>query len=128
MSDTVQAHSKVDGETVFYDYLDESGKLVFQVIRKPGKKFLQRRPAQKGEKSGAQQARFHDDAWWIYSLAGVRPIPYQVKDLKTSRKEIRVVIVEGEKDADNLAVRDKSLVATTMPGGAAHKWEDAWSQ
>ena len=32
-----------------YDYRDESGHLLFQVVRKPGHKFLQRRPDGAGD-------------------------------------------------------------------------------
>ncbi len=111
-----------------YDYRDESGDLVQQVIRKPGKKFIQRRPAQSGETWGEQQALFHDGGWWIYSTSGIETVPYHCAEITNAPAAIRIVIVEGEKDADNLAAREPSVVTTTTPGGAARKWEASWTK
>jgi hypothetical protein len=128
MSDNVESASKVElTADIFYRYTDKQGNLLFQVIRKPGKKFIQRRPAKEGETDGQQQAKFHDGAWWIYSLAGVTPVPYRLHDLANSPNQFIVAICEGEKDAQNLQVRDKSVVATTLPGGANHKWQLEWT-
>lgn len=44
-----------------YDYVDADGKLLYQVIRKHGKKFLQRRPDGVGG--------------WIWNLRGMTPVP-----------------------------------------------------
>jgi len=94
-----------------YDYTDEDGKLLYQVIRKPGKKFSQRRP----DGSGG----------WIYNLRGVERIPYRLSEVVKAVKAGKVVfIVEGEKDADNL--KSLGLVATCNSGGAG-KWLDPLS-
>ncbi|GJM43209.1 MAG: hypothetical protein DHS20C21_00510 [Gemmatimonadota bacterium] len=88
-----------------YDYTDENGELLFQVVRKPGKKFRQRRPDGEGG--------------WIWDLQGVRRAPYRLPDL-VSRPDELVYIVEGEKDVDRLL--KLGLLATTNSGGAG-KWK-----
>src|ERR1700687_5500140 len=45
------------GSETTYDYTDASGNLLYQVVRKPGGKFLQRRPDGAGD--------------WIWNLKGV---------------------------------------------------------
>lgn len=91
-----------------YDYRDADGTLVYQVIRKPGKQFTQRRP---------------DGAGWAYNLRGVARVPYRLPELLASTKG--VIIVEGERDVDRLV--SLGLVATTNSGGAG-KWEPAFAQ
>lgn len=92
-----------------YDYRDEQGKLLFQVLRKEGKQFVQRRP---DGKSG-----------WIWNLEGVRRVLYRLPELVDSRGG--VFIVEGEKDVDRL--RSLGLTATTNPGGAGN-WRDEYAE
>lgn len=87
-----------------YDYRDERGTLLFQVVRKHPKRFIQRRP---------------DGAGWLWQTNGVRRVLYRLPELLASDKAKTVYLVEGEKDADNLAKR--GYVATTNPGGAG-KW------
>lgn len=94
----------VDRNEVAYDYRDERGNLIFQVVRREPKRFIQRRP---------------DGDGWIYQTAGIRRVPYRLPDLIAADKAKPVYIVEGEKDADNLTKR--GYVATTNPGGAG-KW------
>ncbi len=91
-----------------YDYTDESGKLLFQAIRYEPKGFSQRRPDGKGG--------------WIYNLNGVQIIPY---NLPTVLKAKSIIIVEGEKDADNLKVI--GLTATCNPMGAG-KWRKDYNK
>jgi len=88
-----------------YDYRDEHGGLLYQVVRKPGKRFQQRRP--------------NDNGGWAWNLDGVRRIPYRLPELMAADLAQWVHITEGEKDADNLA--RLGLVATTNSGGAG-KW------
>ncbi len=93
----------------FYDYKDETGKLVYQVLRfdlpeHPWKTFRQRQPDGKGR--------------WINSLDGVEKIPYRLPELLADPKQ-PVVVVEGEKDVESLNAL--GLVATTNAGGAG-KW------
>src|SRR5262249_4153781 len=89
-----------------YDYRDEAGTLLYQVIRYQPKDFRQRRPDGKGD--------------WIWNLVGVRRVLYLLPEL-TAAPEREVFIVEGEKDADLLA--NLGLQATTSAGGAG-KWTD----
>ncbi len=95
-----------------YDYVDERGERLFQVVRfatRDGKKdFRQRRP----DGSGG----------WIWKLDGVRRVLYHLPDL-TGKEAI--FVVEGEKDADRL--RSIGLPATTNAGGAG-KWRDEYSK
>jgi DnaB-like helicase C terminal domain len=83
-----------------YNYRDEHGELRYQVVRKFGKKFSQRRPDGKGG--------------WIWGLGGAAALPYNLpKLLKT---ETVIAIVEGEKDAENLT--RLGMAATCNSGGA----------
>jgi hypothetical protein len=69
-----------------YDDHDETGRLCFQTVRYEPKHFLQRRPDGKGE--------------WIWKLAGVRRVLYRLPELLHAATVY--IIVEGEKDVDNL--------------------------
>lgn len=89
-----------------YDYVDADGVLQFQVCRMDPKDFRQRRP----DGSGG----------WSWSVKGVEQVPYRLPQLLT-RADETVFVVEGEKDADNLAAR--GLLATCNAGGA-NKWRD----
>ena len=92
-----------------YDYVDESGNLLYQVVRKPGKRFFQRRP---DGKDG-----------WIWNLNGVTRVLYRYPELLAKPSE-RVFIVEGEGDVETLMA--VGLLATTNSGGAG-KWQDSYS-
>ncbi len=89
-----------------YDYCDEAGELVYQVLRKEPKAFLQRRPDGTGG--------------WLYKLGNVRRVPYRLQELVAADPDRLVYIVEGEKDADALV--DRGQVATCNAGGAT-KWK-----
>jgi hypothetical protein len=89
-----------------YDYRASDGSLLYQVVRKIPKKFLQRRPDGAGG--------------WIWKMAGVVRIPYRLPELMRATSDVPVFICEGEKDCDNLA--GFGLIATTNPGGAG-KWQ-----
>src|SRR3990167_4961652 len=84
-----------------YDYTDEGGKLLFQVVRYDPKSFAQR------HKNGNNQ--------WVWNLEGVRRVLYNLPEVLKAGK---VYLVEGEKDADNLT--KIGLTATTSPGGASN--------
>lgn len=88
-----------------YDYCDENGEILFQVVRKPGHAFLQRRPDGAGG--------------WVWNVRGVRQVPYRLPELLAAAEDELVFVVEGEKDADNL--RALGFVATCNAGGAT-KW------
>ena len=96
-----------------YDYRNPDGRLLFQVVRGPGKKFTQRRPnpAKPGE--------------WLYTLQGVQRVLYRLPEVLAAAVDEWVLVVEGEKDADRLASED--LVATTNPGGAGN-WRTEYGQ
>ena len=87
-----------------YDYVDEDGVLLSQVIRHEPKDFRQRRP------DGREG--------WIWNLEGVRRVPYHLPDLIAASGNL-IFITEGEKDCDN--VRALGFAATTNMGGAG-KW------
>ena len=91
-----------------YDYHDADGQLIFQVCRMEPKDFRQRRPDGKGG--------------FIWNMQGVDRVPYRLPEVI---KADEVLIVEGEKDADNLAAL--GFTATTNPGGAK-KWRDSFNQ
>jgi len=88
-----------------YDYCDETGSLLFQVLRMHPKDFRQRQP----EAGGG----------WKWSTRGVRPVPYRLPQLLAAPQDV-VFIPEGEKDVDNLAAI--KLLATCNHGGAG-KWK-----
>lgn len=95
-----------------YDYINESGELLFQKVRyldENGKKtFRQRRPKSSGG--------------WEYDLNGTPKILYNLPQvLRAKADKIPILVVEGEKDVDTLS--QLGVVATTMPGGAG-KWLD----
>lgn len=87
-----------------YGYRDETGNVLFQVVRFDPKDFRQRRPDGNGG--------------WTWSVKGVRVIPYRLPELLAEPAR-PVFIVEGEKDADGLA--NVGLSATCNAGGAG-KW------
>lgn len=92
-----------------YDYTDEQGTLLFQVLRTQAKKFRQRKPEGGG---------------WNWSLAGVRRVPYRLPKIIEAVTVGKIIYVaEGEKDVHSLEA--KSCTATCNPGGAG-KWRDEY--
>jgi putative DNA primase/helicase len=97
-----------------YDYRDEDGKPLFQVIRYEPKTFKQRRP---GINPGDP---------WIWNLEGVRRVLYRLPELiEALALERPVFVVEGEKDADALC--GLNIAATCNPGGSG-KWREEYSE
>lgn len=101
-----------------WDYVDEAGKLLFQVIRqengerkedgKPKKKYLQRRPDGNGG--------------WLWKTEGMRLVPYRLPEVIEAVAKSQVIFVcEGEKAADKLI--ELGIPATTNARGAK-KWTD----
>ncbi len=89
-----------------YDYRDESGKLLYQVVRYEPKGFRQRQPDGVGG--------------WRWNLDGVRRVLYRLPELLNSAQ---VLVCEGEKDCETAFALE--LVATCNPGGAG-KWREAY--
>jgi hypothetical protein len=94
-----------------YDYHDSAGNLAYHVVRFDPKDFRQRRPDGKGG--------------WIWNMRGVTPLPYRLPELLAADPADLVFVVEGEKDADNLA--KAGVIAVTNHGGAL-KWTAAHSK
>lgn len=89
-----------------YDYRNESGELLYQVVRKHPKTFRQRRPDGAGG--------------WLWNLEGVAPSLYRLPDvIRAVGAGDAVYIVEGEKDVE--ALESAGCVATCNSGGAG-KW------
>lgn len=98
-------------EVAAYDYRDAAGNLLYQCVRFDPKDFRQRRPDGAGG--------------WDWKLNGVRRVPYRLPELLAAKPTQTILIVEGEKDADNLA--QLGLIATTNSGGVG-KWRDEYSE
>ena len=85
-----------------YNYNDEAGKLLYQVVRTEPKGFFQRRPDGNGG--------------WI-NRKSPRQVLYHLQEVL----EAPIVFVcEGEKDVETL--REHGFVATTNAGGADAAW------
>lgn len=92
-----------------YEYKDVDGRLLYQVLRYPGKEFRQRVP---------------NGDTWTWSLNGVKRVPYQLPDIIESDSDTPIFVVEGEKDAATL--RAHGFLATTNSGGAKWDWPTDW--
>lgn len=92
-----------------YDYRDQEGKLLRQVVRYDPKDFKQRRPK--------------DGGGWDWSVKGVREVPYQL-DRIVANPGWTLMVVEGEKDVENLS---KWGILATCNAGGAGKWTDEHS-
>jgi hypothetical protein len=100
--------------THVYEYVDEQNRPLFQVVRDRNKNFLQRR-IKPGHRDPGEEPVYE------YNLEGVRRVLYRLPEVVAARRvRHRIYVVEGEKDADNLA--ELGLIATTAPQGAAAKW------
>ncbi|MER7433158.1 AAA family ATPase [Pseudonocardia alni] len=102
-----------------YDYRDETGQLLFQVLRVPqpgGKKTFRQRVPDPASKSG-----------WRWKLDDTRRVLYRLPELTAAVEAGQpVYLVEGEKDVHALV---RAGVAATCNSGGAGKWRpeyDAW--
>lgn len=91
-----------------YNYIDEHGSTLFEVVRFEPKDFKQRRPDGRGG--------------WHWNLNGTRRVLYNLPTLTASES---ILICEGEKDCET--ARRFGLVATCNPGGAG-KWRDDYAK
>jgi putative DNA primase/helicase len=90
-----------------FDYRDETGSLLLQAIRYPGKVFKVRRPDPS------------DPARWIHDAKSVRRTLYRLPELQGART---VFVAEGEACADCL--RERFGVSATTNIFGAGKWRD----
>lgn len=94
-----------------YDYRGPDGRTVFQTVRFEPKGFAQRQPDGRGG--------------WEWNLRGVTLVPYRLPELLAAPAQDWIFVVEGEKDADNLA--RLGLVATCNAQGAG-KWRAEYNE
>jgi len=100
--------------TAVYDYTDETGNLLFQVLRTADKQFRQRVP-DASRKSG-----------WLWNLDGARRVLYRLPKIMEAVKDGEIIYVcEGEKDVQ--AIEGAGAIGTCNPGGAG-KWREEYSQ
>lgn len=104
LSELFPERRRLPDPEAIYEYTDEHGTVLFEVLRYPGKQFRQRKP---------------EGAGYNWKLQGVRRVPYRLPDLIAADPDDPVYIVEGEKDVHTLVA--KGMVATTQAGGAG-KW------
>ena len=111
-SDLFLTDSQTSTIEVTYQYYNESGQLLYEVLRYNPKSFKVRRLGGKGS--------------WIWNLRGVRPVLYHLPDIiRAITNGDDIYVTEGEKDCDNLWAI--GLVATTNPFGAG-KWREEYSE
>ena len=103
------------GAVAVYDYRDENGVLLFQVIRTAAKKFWQRRP-DPASRDG-----------WSTKLGKTRRVPYRLRELAAGVAAGKTIFcVEGEKDVHALV--KAGAVATCNPMGVGGGWREEYSQ
>ncbi|MBR0732420.1 AAA family ATPase [Bradyrhizobium japonicum] len=120
MAETIQSNGYQQPRSSIiatYDYVDEGGGLLFQVVRYEPKDFRQRR------KPRPDDAPDDIKGGWVWSTKGIKPVPYRLPDLIDNDDRV-VVIVEGEKDVDRLW---KLGIPATCNAGGAGKWSDQLS-
>jgi putative DNA primase/helicase len=94
-----------------YDYVDEAGTLLFQVVRFEPKGFSQRRP------NGCD---------WIWKLDDTRGVLFRLPEtLEAVAAEQTITFVEGEKAANALV---NLGVPSTCSPGSAEKWRGEYAQ
>jgi 5S rRNA maturation endonuclease (ribonuclease M5) len=94
-----------------YPYHDETGALLYEVIRFKPKDFRQRHPDGRGGH--------------IWDMKGVRRVLYRLPELLAAKQAgSRIYACEGEKDVDNL--RALGFEATCNVGGAG-KWDASYT-
>ncbi len=92
-----------------YDYTDEAGRLLYQVVRFRPKDFRPRRPDGRGG--------------WIWNLNGVDRVLYRQREVLQAKAACQTIYYcEGEKDSDRLV--SLGLCATTA--GNATGWRDTF--
>jgi putative DNA primase/helicase len=107
-----KANGPIGAIVAEYDYRDETGKLLFQVVRFAPKKFAQRRP--------------NGNGGWSWSLGDARRVLYRLPEIGAAiANEHAIFIAEGEKAVEALV--KLGVPATCSPHGAG-KWRHEFSQ
>ena len=89
-----------------YQYVNEAGALLFEVVRFQPKDFRQRRPDPTGRDG------------WNWKTKGVRQVPYRLPELiEAIGLGKPVFVVEGERDADRLMALDVPATTNAMGAG-----------
>jgi len=99
-----------------YDYCDETGELLYQVVRYE--------PGENGAKKTFKQRRPDGRKGWTWGLDDVRRPLYRLPQVLGC--DDVVWWVEGEKDVATL--EGLGFVATTTSGGAKAGWHDEWAE
>lgn len=122
-----------------YDYSDEQGKLLYQVLRTDPKGFFQRRPFEDGKwilgLTEGVYAKYPNGNWKLEkedtpkeyerrTFPAVRRVPYKLPEI-LARKDETIYVCEGEKDSE--IVYDNGLLSTTNAGGAGN-WSSEYSE
>ena len=99
-----------------YDYTDEAGKLLYQVLRYEPKAFSQRRPNPEYPRA------------WLDNMKDVDAVPFHLPELVDAVRypDETIYIVEGEKNV--LAMELAYNVTATTNHGGAGKWGEAHSR
>ncbi|HXN88835.1 MAG TPA: AAA family ATPase [Methylocella sp.] len=95
----------------YFDYHDESGAVVYQVVRTD---------YYDGRKKTFRQRRPDGNGGWLWNLGSVQPVPYRLPELiEAAGNGNLIVIAEGERKVDLL--RSWNIPATCNSGGV-QKW------
>lgn len=115
----IQQKSVFHGQPeALYPYINEDGVKLFEKVRFPGKRFVQRTKGSDGKP--------------VYRLDGVRKVLYRLPEVVRATD---VIICEGEKDADRVSGlklsghphAPSSVVAATTNFDGACKWRPEYS-
>jgi 5S rRNA maturation endonuclease (ribonuclease M5) len=104
----IEARAKAKPEpkiVATYDYVTADGVLLYQVVRREPKSFVQRRPRPGGG--------------WFWDRGDTPEVLYRLPEL-LQYPDASVFFTEGEADADRLT--SIGLTSTTISGDAADKW------
>jgi 5S rRNA maturation endonuclease (ribonuclease M5) len=97
-----------------YPYTAADGELRFEVVRLPGKRFLQRRPDP------------DSPGGYLWNREGLEPVLYRLPAVLVAAASGEVIyVVEGEKDVE--ALERAGVTATCNPGGAG-KWRPEYAE
>lgn len=108
-----KAPGRFVGEVCRYDYPDETGTLLYQVVRI--------------EKPGEDKTFKQVSGDGYYGTDGIRRVLYRLPQVVAAAQAGGLItVVEGEKDVHTL--EKLGVVATTMAGGTGMSWTDDYTQ